>query len=198
MNPLLEKIARRFHPSERIVRAAHWISRRADAPWAPIFFALMYFCDSFLMFLPADSLMSVTLLIVPRKTRTWILAAMAGTMAGFLIFYLLSLSSFKIWAFEFVRVNGLMPAFATITANATQYGYAKLAIGVLTAVPPIACLVGGIVVGLDPFTVFLIASLGKFVRIILMLLIMRALKYSIVHVTRLFEPHAFESIERNL
>jgi hypothetical protein len=174
-----KKLARYFEPDRKVMQVAHRLSDYAHQDWVIFFFLILYFLDSFLVFLPAEALLSLTLLLAPEKTRPWSIAAIAGAVFGFAIFYFLSLSSFEPYVIKLIHENDWSHQFDRIVNAANHTGYLNLALAVWTVVPPIACLVGGILVGLNPFLVFMIVLSAKVFRIFFMIYLMRVLKNSI-------------------
>lgn len=169
-------------PSRKLLYYATKLSAYAHRDWVVGFFFLLYFFDSFLIFLPAESFLALTLLFVPDRKRVWVLAALAGALCGFLIFYLLSLSSFQPKLVEFIEDESLMASFEMVVDYGTRYGYPSLVVLVFVAVPPLVGLVAGILIGLNPLIVFVIVILAKIFRIFAMIYLMRFAKRYVLRV----------------
>lgn len=191
----LQKIAERFRPGPRTIAMAHRLSIQAHRDWVVVFFFLLFFSDCILLFLPSDSLLAVTLLFAPDRQRPWVLAAIAGTLLSLAIFYFASLSPLKPQIIELIKQSDLSNTFDTLTAAASKSGYWQLVAGVLTFVPAIVCLVGGIFVGLNPFAVFIIAAGGRIVRLFIMIAVTRTLKISAVGIKNYIVHHRHEHHE---
>lgn len=122
------------------------------------------------------------LLFVPDRKRVWVLAAIAGALSGFILFYLLSLSSFQPKLVEFIESESLTEPFALVVDYGSRYGYSSLVALVFIAVPPLVGLVAGILIGLNPLVVFMIVILAKVFRIFAMIYIMRFAKRYVLRV----------------
>jgi membrane protein YqaA with SNARE-associated domain len=191
-----QRISDWLKPHPRTVALARKISVQAHRDWVVIFFFVLFFCDGVLVFLPSDSLLAVTLLLAPDRHRPWILAAVAGTLSSLAVFYFASLSPLKPAIIEFIRQSDFSHAFDKLTAAAAETGYLKLAIAVLTVVPSLVCLVGGIFVGLNPILVLFISLGGRILRLFAMIMVMRTLKVSVVGIKNYIVHHRHERGER--
>lgn len=175
-------MGRYLKPSRKLLYYATRLSAYAHRDWVVGFFFLLYFFDSFLIFLPAESFLALTLLFVPDRKRVWVLAAITGALSGFILFYLLSLSSFQPKLIEFIESKSLAESFALVVNYGTRYGYPSLVALVFIAVPPLVGLVAGILIGLNPLIVFVIVFLAKIFRILTMICVMRFAKRHVLRV----------------
>lgn len=164
-----------FKPSDKVIRYAMKIARYAHMPWVTLFFFLAFLLDSFLMFIPADGLLSVTVLFAPDKKRTWYLASLAGSLLGYVIFYFLTISSFQHLVLDFVTRMDYAQVFNEIVSRARHFGLLYLAVAVFVMIPPVFGMVAGIVIGLNPWSVFIMLCVLKAVRIYFLIFIVKKL-----------------------
>lgn len=180
MKIIIQILSQKLRPSKELLEKSRELSKKAHLDGVTLFFFVFYFLDSFLIFLPADGLLSLTLLWATHRMRPWVLAAVAGSMSGYLLFYVLSLTSFQPLLFDLLREHQFLEVYQDVIKITREYGYVGLISGVLTFVPPVIALVAGVSLHLQPFLIFVIVSLGKTVRIFVMIYLMRILKTSIV------------------
>ncbi|MBF0107156.1 MAG: hypothetical protein HQM16_17740 [Deltaproteobacteria bacterium] len=152
-------------PDQRIYNLAKKITHYAHMPWVTPFFLIIFFLDSFLMFIPADSLLAVSVLFAKDKKKKWYLTAMTGAFLGFLLFLYLTESQFRSITVAFIQDHDPHDLFGHITSHASKYGYFDLSLAVFTVVPSVFCLVGGIIINLNPSIVFAIVCASKAFRV---------------------------------
>lgn len=166
-------IKKYFKPGGNTIKWAGKISYYAHLPWVLAVFFIVFFLDSFLFFVPADGLLAVAILFTPARKRLWFFMSVAGSVAGFLLFYFLMISSFHLAVIDFIVKYDTQFFFQHIITHAAKYGYFDLSIAVFTFVPPGICLVGGIVIGLHPSVVFFIVCFSKVVRILTVIYVVK-------------------------
>lgn len=126
------------------------------------------------MVVPADTLLGITLLVVPQKKREWCTAGLVGAMLGYLILIILTMTTFRpeivnwLLSSEFTR-----EPFQMITEGRSKFGYFNLIVGSLTIIPQNVCVVGGIIIGLNPFLTLFLAGLIKLGRLIIVIVLIR-------------------------
>ena len=175
-------VVKYLKPSDKVIHLAHRISYYAHMPWVMAYFFFSFFFDSFIMFIPADGLLAVAVLFAPDKKRVWFLIAVFGSLLGFLVTYILTLSSLQYWLIDLIVEYDSGGFFRDITTQAVKYGYLNLSLAVFTVVPPIICLLAGIVIGLNPLAVFAIVFVSKVFRIALMIFLVRKLWAGVIFV----------------
>lgn len=173
-------VIRYLKPGDRVIHWAHRISHFAHMPWVVGFFFLIFLVDSFLLFLPADGLIAVSVLFAPDKKRVWFLMAVLGSLLGFVILYALTISSFEKSIVDFIVAGDAAASFHQITKHAARYGYLALGVGVFTFVPPGVSLMAGIVIGLNPLAVLGIVFASKVFRIWLMIFLVQKLWKAVI------------------
>lgn len=146
------------------------------------FFLLLVFLDSFLIFLPGEGLVALTLLFVPDKKWEWFTACCVGHILGFALFSILSQTTIQPALVEMIIQYDYSHNFQKIMHHAAQYGYLDISIGAFTFVPAIICLIGGIAVGLNVWMVFLVVSLVKIVRIYFIFVLVKSVWKSAIYV----------------
>ncbi|MFO1464673.1 MAG: hypothetical protein U1F66_12935 [bacterium] len=152
---------------EKIAYYAQKIAAHADARWvAPVFF-LLFFLDSFLVFIPCDSLLGTTVAIRPRHLVKWLLAAVLGVVAGLGLVVLASYTFLHGYLDTIINDYSMYARVKDIVQHAQQYGYFELTISVFTVVP---CVIGAIaasMIGMNPWAVFGIVVAAKLLRVFL-------------------------------
>ena len=88
---------------------------------------------------------------------------------------------------NFITRSDFSHAFESLTAAAARTGYIQLTAGVLTVIPPIVCLIAGLLLSLNPFAVLIICLSGKILRVAGMILAMRYIKISILGIKNYWE-----------
>ncbi len=154
---------------EKLYHYAEVLARHADAPWLPLFFLILFFVDSFLMVLPADSLLGATVAIRPIHVKKWTFFACCGSILGLGVAVILGNYVLHDYMMELVAREGFYHKVAEILEHAQNYGYLELCIGVFTIVPSIIGALAGAVVGLNPWVVFVLVVTAKLIKILLTL-----------------------------
>ncbi|HCU24170.1 MAG TPA: hypothetical protein DF383_04055 [Deltaproteobacteria bacterium] len=152
---------------EKIVQYAEKIAAHADAHWVTPVFFLLFFLDSFLVFIPCDSLLGTTVAIRPRHVKKWVFAAVFGVMVGLGLVVLASYTFLHGYLYELVEKEGMYSQVKDILLHAQEYGYFELTLSVFTVVP---CVIGSIaaaMIGMNPWAVYGIVVVAKILRIIL-------------------------------
>lgn len=152
---------------EKIVHYAQKIAAHADAKWvAPVFF-LLFFLDSFVVFIPCDSLLGTTVAIRPRHLVKWSLAAVLGLMVGLGLVVLASYTFLHGYLNDIVHHYSMYAKVNDIVQHAQEYGYFELTVSVFTVVP---CVIGAIaasMIGMNPWAVYGIVVAAKLLRLFL-------------------------------
>ncbi|MCE9624184.1 MAG: hypothetical protein K8R69_01835 [Deltaproteobacteria bacterium] len=152
---------------DRIVRYAQKIAAHADAKWvAPVFF-LLFFIDSFLVFIPCDSLLGTTIAIRPRHTVKWMAAAVAGVVGGLGLVVLASYTFLHTYLSSVVQNHAMYSQVNDIVAHAQQYGYLELTVSVFTVVPCVIGAMAASLIGMNPWAVYGIVVAAKLLRVFL-------------------------------
>jgi len=173
-------VVKYLKPSDKVIHLAHRISYYAHKPWVMAYFFFSFFLDSFVMFIPAEGLLAVAVLFAPDKKRVWFLFAVLGSLLGFFITYILTVSSLQHWLIDLIVEYDSGGFFYDITTHAAKYGYLNLSLAVFTVVPPIICLLAGIVIGLNPLIVFAIVFASKVFRIVLVIFVVRKMWAAVI------------------
>lgn len=137
------------------------------------FFLIIFLTDAIIMVVPADTLLAITLLLVPQKKREWFLAGFVGAILGYVALAILTQTTFQPVLVDFIRAHDFTNTFQDMMGQAHRYGYVNLIIGCLTIVPQNVCLVGGILIGLNPLLVFVVVAVIKWVRILVVILLVK-------------------------
>lgn len=154
---------------EKLENYAETLARHADAPWITPFFLFLFFIDSFLMVLPADSLLGATVAIRPKHVKKWAFFSCLGSALGLALAIFLAETVLHDYFFRLMAEGGFYHRVQEIIEHAQNYGYLELAIGVFTIVPSLIAGLAGVVVGLNPWIVFLLISSAKILKILLTL-----------------------------
>jgi hypothetical protein len=96
-----------------------------------------------------------------------------GAILGDLGLVLLTQTTFQPVLVDFIREHDFTNTFQDMISQAKGYGWVNLIIGCLTIVPQNVCLVGGILIGLNPFVVFTVVALIKWLRILVVILLVK-------------------------
>lgn len=138
------------------------------------FFLLIFLADAIVMVVPADTLMAITLLVVPQKKREWCIAGLVGAMLGYLILIILTQTTFRPEIIHYLSTSDFTrDSFNEILSGPSKFGYFNLIVGSLTVIPQNVCVVGGIIIGLNAFLVLFLAGLIKLGRILVVILLVK-------------------------
>lgn len=138
------------------------------------FFLLIFFADAIFMVIPADTLLGITLLVVPQKKREWCTAGIAGAMLGYLVLIVLTMTTFRPEIVDLLMSSELTrESFQEVIQGPTKLGYFNMIVGSLTVIPQNVCVVGGIIIGLNPVLILFYAGLIKLVRVIVVIVLIR-------------------------
>ena len=171
-------------PDPKLIRFTLDLLNKLPIDLITLFFVALFFLDGILSFLPADGILGIALLFRPKQFRPWFLAAIAGSLGGFLTLQIVSQSSFQMDLIGWIQASGANVAFDEILKHAAKYGYLDLSIAVLTFVPPGISLVAAIIVGLNPALAFVIVSLSKIFRILIIIYLIRKMKKGVMAIKR--------------
>ena len=150
-----------FEPSPKLVRWARRLAPYADKWWVTWFFAFFFFIDSYLMLIPIDGLMVITLVFVPHKVKKWFFAGLMGATLGYISLAFLTQSSFQHFLLSLIQDSGYMSTYQGMVFSLSQRGYVYLLLLTFTFMPQNICLVGSILVGLKPTLVLFILVASK-------------------------------------
>ncbi len=148
---------------------AEVIAIHADAPWVTPLFFVLFFIDAFLMVLPADTLLGATVSIRPKHVKKWTVAACLGSSVGLGLAIILALTVLHEYFVRTTLEGGFYHKVQEIIAHAQDYGYLELSIGVFTIVPSILAGLAGVLVGLNPWVVWVLVVTAKLLKILLTL-----------------------------
>jgi membrane protein YqaA with SNARE-associated domain len=152
---------------EKIAYYANRIASHADAPWVTPVFFLLFFLDSFLVFIPCDSLLGATAAIRPRHVKKWCIAAILGVIAGLALVVVAAYTFLHGYLYTWTQAEGFYSQVGDILAHAQQYGYVELTIGVFTFIPCVIGAIAAAMIGMNPWAVYGIVVAAKIMRIIL-------------------------------
>jgi len=154
---------------EKLEHYADELARHADAPWVtPLFFAL-FVLDAFVMVIPADTLLGATVSMRKKHLKKWLIVALAGSAIGLAIAMLLAQTVFHDYFIKLTSEGGAYHKVQDVINHAKNYGYIELSIGVFTVVPSIIAGLAGVIVGLNPWVVWVIIVAAKWLKIVLTL-----------------------------
>lgn len=152
---------------EKIAYYAYKIAAHADAPWVTPVFFLLFFLDSFLVFIPCDSLLGATVAIRPRHVKKWCIAAVFGVIVGLGLVVVASFTFLHGYLYTLTQGEGMYAQVGEILAHAQEYGYVELTIGVFTFIPCVIGAIAAAMMGMNPWAVYGIVVAAKILRIIL-------------------------------
>lgn len=121
------------------------------------------------MFLPADTLLGMTVSIRPRHAKKWTIFSCVGAALGLALAMFLAETILHEFFLSLIRGDGIYHKVQEIIDHAQNYGYIELAIGVFTIVPSLIAGLAGVVMGLNPFAVYGIITSAKLLKILLTL-----------------------------
>ncbi len=150
-----------FEPSPKLVRWARRLAPYANKWWVPWFFATFFFIDSYIMLIPIDGLMVITLVFVPHKMKKWFFAGLVGATLGYISISFLTESSFQHYILSWIQAWGYMASYQGLIVSLAQRGYIYLLLLTFTFMPQNICLVGSLLVGLQPTIVLFILVASK-------------------------------------
>lgn len=151
---------------DRIVRYAQRIAEHADARWVTPVFFILFFVDSFLVFIPCDSLLGTTVAIRPRHVVKWLTASVLGIVAGLGLIVLAS-NTFLHGYLDTIVNNSMYSQVHDIVSHAQQWGYLELTVSVFTVVPCVIGAIAAAMIGMNPWAVFGIVVAAKLLRVFL-------------------------------
>lgn len=151
---------------EKLTHYAEVLAQHAEAHWvSPVFF-LIFFVDSFIMLIPADSLLSATVALNPRPMRKWYLVSNLGAALGFAVLIFLSQTIFHDYLMQSIQETGFYSEVgAFLQKHASNYGIWELAIGVFTIVPCMIAALAGVAVGINPWAILAVVVAAKAFRL---------------------------------
>lgn len=155
---------------EKLTHYAKVLAGHAEAVWvSPVFF-LIFFVDSFIMVIPADSLLLATVALNPRHMKKWFFWSILGAAAGFAVLIFLGHTIFHDYLLHSVEETGFYSEVGKyLHRHAQDYGLMELTIGVFTLVPCMVAALAGVVVGLNPWAILGIVVGAKIFRLVLTL-----------------------------
>src|SRR5262245_43818214 len=80
---------------KKLSHYAQALARHAEGHWVGSVFFLIFLVDSFVMVIPADSLLSATVALNPRPVKKWYLFSVLGSVVGFALLIFLSHTIFR-------------------------------------------------------------------------------------------------------
>lgn len=152
---------------EKIAYYAEKIATHADAPWVTPVFFLLFFLDSFLVFIPCDSLLGTTVAMRPRHVKKWCFAAALGVVVGLGLVVVAAFTFLHGYLYTLTQADGMYAQVGDILAHAQEYGYVELTIGVFTVIPCVIGAIAAAMMGMNPWAVYGIVVAAKLLRIIL-------------------------------
>src|SRR5262245_53765945 len=108
---------------EKIAYYAYKIAAHADAPWVTPVFFLLFFLDSFLVFIPCDSLLGATVAIRPRHVKKWCFAAILGVVVGLGLVVVAAFTFLHGYLYTLTQDGGMYAQVGDIMTHAQEYGY---------------------------------------------------------------------------
>jgi Predicted membrane protein len=153
---------------DKLSHYAEVLARHAEAHWvSPVFFAI-FFLDSFVMVIPADSLLSATVALNPRPVKKWYAFSMLGALAGFALLIFLGHTIFHEYLMSSIQETGFYSEVGRyLEKHASEYGLMEVALGVFTIVPCMIAALAGVAVGLNPWALLAIVVSAKAFRLAL-------------------------------
>lgn len=176
-----------FRPSPKTIERAHRLAEIAHRGWLNIFFFVMCLVESFVMVIPADTLISVTTNIVPDKKRAWFLWSLFGYALGFLIITLLLTTSLKQQALSVFQHVGILGEVQAAKTRLSHYGYFGLGLSILMGMPPLVCMTASVLIGLKPWLVFATTLCVKVVRVGLLIFLVGKLWSAVIQIKKKVE-----------
>ncbi len=160
---------------EKLQSYARRIAVHADAFWVgPVFF-LIFLVDSFVVFIPADSLFSTTFVLRPRHLKKWFIWSILGAACGFGLLIYLAHTVLHPFLMESIQGTGFYSQVGKyLEKHAYHYGLIELTVAVFTIVPLMVASLAGVVVGLNPWAIFGIVMAAKMVRLALTVWVVHA------------------------
>jgi|SRR5215831_3133993 len=152
---------------ERLLQYARALAAHAEAPWVTPVFFFTFFLDSFLVFIPIDSLLGATVALRPRNAKKWVLAGIGGVTLGLGLGVVAANTFLHPHLLDLVHRIRIYPQVDEILRHAQAYGYFELTLGVFTVVPCIVGAIIGALLGLNPWAVLGIVVAAKVFRILL-------------------------------
>lgn len=152
---------------DKIAYYANKIAAHADAHWVTPVFFILFFLDSFLVFIPCDSLLGATVAIRPRHVKKWCLAAILGVIVGLALVVLAAYTFLHGSLESWTQSGGIYSQVGDILTHAKEYGYVELTIGVFTFIPCVIGAIAAAMIGMNPWAVLGIVVAAKVTRIIL-------------------------------
>lgn len=152
---------------EKLRHYANVISVHADAPWVTALWFGLFFIDSFLLFIPVDTLMAATLAMKPQHRVRWITWGLVGFGLGLGMVAILVNSQLQPWFFEQINHWGYVAHVQDVVSHAQSYGYLELTLGVYTVLPSLFGVLAGVLVHLNPWVVWAISFSGKVLKLLL-------------------------------
>lgn len=181
-----------FKPSLKLIERAQRLTSMMHHAWLSLFFFLLFFAESFVMVIPADTLISVTANLVPGKKKQWFFFSMLGYLVGFAIIVLLITTSFKHEVINLFKNYGFMDHIDLLRQRFKHYGYAGLGMAILVGVPPILCMTACLLVKLNPWVVFFVTLAAKIVRVWLLIFLVSKLWSAVILVKHKIEERGEE------
>lgn len=150
-----------FEPSPKLVKWARRLAPYADKKWVPLFFAAFFFIDSYVMLIPIDGLMVITLVFVPQKIKKWFFSGLVGATLGYITLMILTESQFQYLILHVIKSFGYFESYQKIVMALSERGYVYLMLLTFTFMPQNLCLIGSQLVGLNSEIVLLILITSK-------------------------------------
>ncbi|HEX5033909.1 MAG TPA: hypothetical protein VFW62_05460 [bacterium] len=152
---------------EKIAYYAQKIASHADAHWVTPVFFLLFLLDSFVVFIPCDSLLGATVAIRPRHVKKWCFAAGLGVVVGLGLVVIAAFTFLHGYLYTWTQTDGFYSQVGDILAHAQEYGYVELTLGVFTVIPCVIGAIAAAMIGMNPWAVYGIVVAAKLLRIIL-------------------------------
>jgi len=152
---------------EKITQYAQKIAAHADSKWVTPVFFFLFFLDSFVVFIPCDSLLGTTVAIRPRHLVKWLVASVLGILLGLGLVVVASYTFLHGYLDVMVHHFSIYSKVNDIVQHAKEYGYFELTVSVFSVVP---CVVGAIaasLIGMNPWAVYGIVVAAKLLRLFL-------------------------------
>jgi membrane protein YqaA with SNARE-associated domain len=116
--------------------------------------------------IPIDALLAASISLKPQHRVKWVLWGVLGFSLGLGAVALLVNTHLQPYVFDFFNRRGYIDYLKEIVEHAQNYGYIELTIGVFTVLPSLFGVLIGVIVGLNPWIVWLLCMAGKVLKIL--------------------------------
>lgn len=151
---------------EKLRHYANVLTAHAESPWVTPLFFLLFLIDSVILIIPVDTLLAATVTLKPQQRRRWVLASVVGFAVGLGLVAIVANTQLQPYLFHLFQKWGYIQHVMAIMAHAENWGYIELTVSVFTFLPSLFGVLIGVVVGLNPWFVWVISLGGKVAKIL--------------------------------